>query len=158
MKWSGAGQMDLRLKGKKILIRIITLILLIDVTTIAINLLVFAMNGNIGDATQETVTGLIRLLLEVGISYNLYKGHNWAKWVLVVLLSLGGLLSLFLALVTFSILMLLLGIAYIAISVTLIASKPVKEFMRYQEVGDIPSYDNSIDNENEPFYKPEIDD
>lgn len=149
--------MDLKIRGKKIVIGIIALTLLIDVTTIATNILVFAMNGNIGHSTQEVVTGLIRLLLEIGISYNLYKGHNWAKWVLVVLLSLGGLLSLFLVLATFSILMLFLGIAYIAMTVTLIASKSLKEFMRYQRVGD-SSYDNSSDNEKEPFYKPESDD
>ncbi len=150
--------MDIKLKGKKIVIGIITLILLIDITTIASTILLYAIGGDIGFATQKLGTGLVRLLLEIGISYNLYKGHTWAKWILVVLFSLGGLLSLFLALIAFSILMLLLGIAYISMSVTLVVSKPVKEFMRYQRVGDIPSYDNSIDNGNEPFYKPESDD
>lgn len=150
--------MDLKIRGKKIVIGIIALIIIIDVTTIASNLLVFAMSGNIGYGIQKVVTGLIRLLLEIGIFYNLYKGRNWAKWVIVVLLSLGGLLSLSLQLVTFSIILLLLGVAYMAMSVILIVSKSVKEFMRYQRVGDIPSYDNGIDNAKEPFYKPESDD
>lgn len=155
--------MDLVIRGNKIIIGIIAIILLIDVVVLASSVSLYALSGNIGYATPKIVQGLIRLLLEIGISYNLYKGNNWAKWVLVVLLALGGLISLvsvipiFSVITIFGVVYFLLGIVYVVICVILIASRSVKEFMRYQKVGDISSYDNSIDNTNEPFFKPESD-
>lgn len=151
--------MDLIIRGKRIVIGIIVIILLIDVATIISTTLLYSLNGNIGFATQKTVQGLIRLLLEIGISFCLYKGHNWSKWLLVVLLGLAGIISLYsvvpilMTISVFGVIYLILGILYIAMCITLIVSKAVRAFIRYQRDGDIYNFDSSNSNPSENIFK-----
>lgn len=151
--------MDLIIRGKRIVIGIIVIILLIDVATIISTTLLYSLNGNIGFATQKTVQGLIRLLLEIGISFCLYKGHNWSKWLLVVLLGLAGIISLYsvvpilMTISVFGVIYLILGILYIAMCITLIVSKAVRAFIRYQRDGDIYNFDSSYSNPSENIFK-----
>ncbi len=156
--------MNLVIRGKRIIISIIAILLLINVATIVSTTLLYSLNGDIGYATTKIIKGLIRLLLEIGISYNLYKGHNWSRWVFVVLLSLGGIVALISVIPLFNInpifgiIYLVWGLLYIAICITLIVSKAVKAFMTYQRDGDIYNYESSSDNTKEPFIKPENED
>ncbi len=151
--------MDLVIRGKRIVIGIIAIILLIDVVTIVSIVTLYALSGNMGYATQKIVQGSIRLLLEIIISICLYRGHNWSKWILVVLLGLGGIISLFsvvpifMTISVFGVVYLILGIVYIAMCITLIASKAVKAFMRYQKDGDIYNYESSNINPSETIFK-----
>ncbi len=151
--------MDLIIRGKRIVIGIIAIILLIGVATIVGSIILYGVNGDIGFATLKTVSGLIRLLLEIGILFCLYKGHNWARWLLVVFLGLGGIISLYFVIPLFTIISvfgviyLILGTLYIAMCINLIVSKAVKAFMTYQRYGDIYNYESSNRNPSETTFK-----
>ncbi|OPX42130.1 hypothetical protein CLHUN_40360 [Ruminiclostridium hungatei] len=122
-------------KGKKLVTSIIILILLIDIFTIAITSSIYAVSGMMSDATYKIMQGIFRLLLEGLILFFLYKGHKWAKWLMIVLLFIGGLFSLITFITSFSIIILLMGIVYIVIGIILTTSKSVKLFLEFQKNG-----------------------
>jgi len=124
--------MESVLKGKKIVIGIIITILLLDIIVIAITSSLYAYYGEIDEVLNELVTGSIRLILESFLLFFLYKGHQWAKSLLVFLLLLGVIFSLFSLLLSFNIWMIFMAVLYIIISVNLLVPKSVKDFFRYQ--------------------------
>jgi hypothetical protein len=123
-------------KGKKLVTSIIILILLIDIFTIAITSSIYAVNGMMSYATYKIMQGIFRFILEGLILFFLYKGHKWAKWLLIILLFIGGLFSLISFLANFSFIVLLLGIVYIVIGMILTTSKSVKIFFEFQKGGE----------------------
>jgi hypothetical protein len=151
--------MELIIRGKRIVIGIIAIILSINVATIVSTMLVYVQIDSIGFAALNSVKGLIRLLLEIGILFCLYKGHNWARWLLVILLGLGGLISLYIAIPLFNaidvfgVIYLMLGIIYIAIFIILIVSKAIKAFMTYQRDGDIYNYESINSKQSDTILK-----
>ncbi len=122
-------------KGKKLVTSIIILILLIDLFTIAITSSINAVNGMMSDATYKIIQGIIRILLEGLILFFLYKGHKWAKWLMSILLFIGGLFSIITFITSFSIIILSMGLVYIVSGINLTASKSVKLFLEYQKNG-----------------------
>lgn len=122
-------------KGKKLVTSIIILILLIDIFTIAITSSINAVNGMMSDATYKIIQGIIRLLLEGLILFFLYKGHKWAKWLISILLFIGGLFSIITFITSFSIIILSMGLVYIVSGINLTSSKCVKLFLEYQKNG-----------------------
>ncbi len=122
-------------KGKKLVTSIIILILLIDIFTIAITSSINAVNGMMSDATYKIIQGIIRLLLEGLILFFLYKGHKWAKWLMSILLFIGGLFSIITFITSFSIIILSMGLVYIVSGINLTSSKCVKLFLEYQKNG-----------------------
>ncbi len=122
-------------KGKKLVTSIIILILLIDIFTIAITSSINAVNGMMSDATYKIIQGIFRLVLEGLILFFLYKGHKWAKWLMSILLFIGGLFSIITFITSFSIIILSMGLVYIVSGINLTSSKSVKLFLEYQKNG-----------------------
>ena len=127
--------MDLVLKGKRIVISLIVFVLVSDVIVIAINSSLYAVNGMFGQATFKIAQGLFRLFLEGVILFFLYAGHGWAKWLLSILLLLGGALSLLSVLLTYSFFSLFIGIIYLTFGIVLLKSESIKCFLENQRNG-----------------------
>lgn len=135
-------------KGKKNIIGIIVLILLIDIITITVTSSLYAVYGNHEYATYKLMQGMFRFLLTGILLFFLYKGHKWAKWLTTFLFIIGGLLAIISLLVRFNFLMLLMGIVYGGICIVLIKSSSIKDFMRYQR-GEANIVDDISDNSNQ---------
>jgi len=124
--------MDLVSKGRKIIISIIVVLLLFDIAVIAITSSLYAAHGLYDYASFKLMQGLFRFTFEVIILFFLYKGHRWAKWLLIVLLVAAGLFSLISLISNFDLLVLIIGLMLIFIVAVLIFSESVKEFLYYQ--------------------------
>lgn len=135
-------------KGKKLVTSIIILMLLIDIFTIAITTSIYAVNDMINYATYKIMQGIFRFILESLILFFLYKGHKWAKWLIIILLFIGGLFSLISFLANFSFIFFVLGIVYIVISIILITSKPVNMFLEFQKHGNKFTDDDNFNKSN----------
>jgi hypothetical protein len=77
------------------------------------------------------IEDVVRLALTAALSYCVWLGMRWAKWLAVFLLTMGGLIlmalgSIFLPLVSG------MGVLYIAIAISLGFIPAVKEFLAYQ--------------------------
>lgn len=125
--------MDNIRKGKKYLIAIIVTILLIDIATTIFISSIYASFDRMDKASYQLLQGIFRLLLTCLLLLFLYKGHNWSKWIIVILLGLGGVYSLIGS--GFNIILIILGIVYLFISITLVVSKKIKSFMSFQRDG-----------------------
>lgn len=125
--------MELVQKGKKIVISIIVLMLLIDIVIIAVTSSVLAVSGYVSYATYNLMKGIFRFVLTVLVLFFLYKGYRWAKWLMVSLLFLGGGYAVLSLISAFNIVVLAMAAIYICIGVILIFSKPVNDFFRYQK-------------------------
>jgi hypothetical protein len=124
--------MDLVSKGRKIIISIIVVLLLFDIAVIAITSSLYAAHGLYDYASFKLMQGLFRFTLEVIILFFLYRGHRWAKWLLIVLLAAAGLFSLISLISDFDLIVLIIGLMFIFIVAVLIFSESVKEFLYYQ--------------------------
>jgi hypothetical protein len=124
--------MDLVLKGKKMVIGIIILVLIGDIifTLFGASLLTYS---SIDSARKLLVQGAFRVILEIILSYLLYKGNILAKWLLSSLLFLQSLLCFILILPQFNILLLLLSICLITLAGILFFSPAVKAFTSSQK-------------------------
>jgi|GEM_PF-2286326 len=127
--------MESAYNGRKILIGIIIFLLSINFLSIVIISSIYAANGMINDVIIEIIQGIVRTILECLILSFLYKGHKWAKWVLVSLLFIAGFFSLVSFLASYSFAVLSLGLVYIAIGIVLTISKSVNLFLRVQKNG-----------------------
>jgi|GEM_PF-2965782 len=96
-------------------------------------LAVVVLMGGVG-----AFSGIIRLAIASGLAYATWRGNDVAKWILVVLGFIGGLLSVFagFGLLFFSPVLgltsLLVAGAHIAGGVMLLVSGPVKAYLQYQ--------------------------
>lgn len=123
------------LRGKKITIAIIVIMLLVDITTTAITSSIYASYGDSGQASFKIMQGLFRFMLTGLLLFFLYKGHGWAKWIITILALIAGAISL---LSIFNVILILMAAIYITIGVLLIVSKDIKHFMLSQR-GEFPS-------------------
>ncbi len=117
-------------RGKNTLIGIIAAVLGISLLSTIVTIIT---NGFSGFATD-----IIRFGLSCLLCFFLYKGQTWAKWVMVVLYLLAGVLGLIGALsiiVSFvlGITSLALGIIYGGSAILLLTSKDIKAFLAYQK-------------------------
>lgn len=120
------------LKGKRTVISIIIVMLLIEIVTIAVTTPIYASSKGMDFASFKLTQGIVRFLLTCLLLFFLYKGHGWAKWVIAILSLIGGVFSLILTIGSFNIVILLMGVIYTMISIVLIVSRDVKSFMKDQ--------------------------
>lgn len=117
--------------GKKIVITIIIVLLLINVMNI-ISIVVIRQDSGMA------FFGLVRLAFIGSILYFFYAGNKTAKWLLVIITLLNGIpgflasLLRFRALIGIDIMNMALEFICIAIGVILIVSSPVNNFLSFQ--------------------------
>lgn len=80
------------------------------------------------------VKGTFIFFLEGIILFFVYKGHEWAKWLITILLFYWIVLSFVFTSSVFNIFLLLMVLVYLAIGVILISSSSVKKFMIFQKL------------------------
>jgi hypothetical protein len=92
---------------------------------------------------QPLIIPTIRGILTVALMYFLYEGYVWAKWISVVLYTLGGSASFYYiytfyvelpgaAGVVFGSLFAVFGASLLVISISLIRSKRINAFLAFQ--------------------------
>jgi len=127
---------DLLKKGKHIVVAIIVVIILIDVLNSSFISSIYIRLGDTQTAIIKIFYGLIWLLLESLIFYFLYKGHQWAKIFMIVILLFRGIpsFSSFFYMITTleAISVTISGSIYIGIILILFLSKSVNEFLLHQ--------------------------
>lgn len=124
-------------KGKTLVIAIIAAVLILSLINITV----------IGTLVSEppTIEDAIRFLLSIALCYFLYQGQGWARWVLGVLLALGGFAAIpsFFLLFQVSFLgavwLLIMGISYLGCSWFLLRSPEVKSFLAYRRARQVRS-------------------
>lgn len=104
-------------KGRNTLIILIVIDILINVIPIA------------PSDVKEVVT---RVFFSCFTLFLLYKGHPWAKWLLITLQLLGGIYSLVAVLRSFSLMWLGISLFYIYFGLTLLLSSDVNAFLDHQ--------------------------
>lgn len=113
-------------KGRKQIITIIALTLAVSIFTILFT--------NLVSETGRFVVQIIRFYLTSLLCYFLYKGKNWARILMIILLGIAALISI-IGIVSFIIspilgaVSLLYGSIYGYISYTLIKSKDIKKYI-----------------------------
>lgn len=81
---------------------------------------------------SSALSSFIRWILTVALFYAIWRGHRWARWLVVGLLALGLLLTLPLALQMFHVTLLTLCVQF-AVALGLLAFPPsVAAFQRFQ--------------------------
>lgn len=125
--------MDSVKKGKTILIIFIVLTLISDLMISGALTLTYALNGSYGIGAQRLIEGFVRLALTIVILYFLYKGHEWAKWIVAILMIIGGLASASMIVTSYTIIYIFLSILFLGFGIVLFASRDVKNFLRYQK-------------------------
>ncbi|HQK35348.1 MAG TPA: hypothetical protein PK074_11530 [Spirochaetales bacterium] len=121
--------MELVVRGRRMLIIIMSALLLVDISTTIVVSYLYTRYGYTSQALSGLITGVVRLAITALILFFLYKGHRWAKWLIIVLMFFAGLFSLF-ALPSF--LAKSLGVLCIVSGIVLIASKSINGFLQYQ--------------------------
>jgi hypothetical protein len=121
------------IKGKRIAIGIIVLLLVIDIAVTMATSSMYAANGELGIASYKLLQGIFRFILTGVILYFFYKGHGWAKWLMAILLILGGLIALLSQVQDFEIISLLFAIVYLGVGSMMILSRSVRDFLNYQK-------------------------
>lgn len=126
--------MDSVKKGKRLLIGIFALILLIRVVDLAVRL---SLYERVRDMTL--VQNIFTFAPTLIIFFFIYRGNKWARTLFGILLLLDGgvminsLLSDYLGFNYFNIRHFVLVVMYIIIAHTLLVSKSIKDFMSYQK-------------------------
>lgn len=122
-------------RGRRILLSYSALILL---TSASIIFLYVSQRGQ-----ERLPAQVVRFLLTVGLCWWLYQGSILAKWIMVVLMSAGGVLAL-MALFANSILVVAfsggMAVLYLTFVVVLLTSPNVAAFLAYQRNRDRTSY------------------
>lgn len=119
--------------GKKLVIGIIIVLLLNDILTTLSTTSLYALNGYLGKASQSLLQGIIRLIFTGIVLFFLYNGRNWAKWLMVILLAMGTLLSLVSLFSGFNLILLAMGMIYLGIVLALLFSSSIEEFFAHQK-------------------------
>lgn len=131
--------MDLIKKGKKIVISIIVSFIIIELLEILTFSYIYAVAGNMNDVVAQLLRGAFRIILECTIFFFLYKGHTWAKNIMVGLLLIGGIFGLVSALGSglhfLNIIMIALSIAFLGFAIVLMKSKSIQCFLSFQKNG-----------------------
>ncbi|MBD2122527.1 hypothetical protein [Trichocoleus sp. FACHB-262] len=104
------------------------ILIAIGVLTLAPELYILTLRLNSGGIPIEDV---VRLALTAALSYCVWLGMRWAKWLAVFLLTMGGLILIALGAISPP-LVSGMGILYIALAISLGFIPAVKEFLAYQ--------------------------
>lgn len=138
--------MELVARGRRMLIIMISVLLLVDISTTIVVSYLYARYGYTSQALSGLITGATRLAITALILFFLYKGHRWAKWLIVILMLFAGFFSV---LTLSSMLAKTLGVLFIAFGIILIVSRSINEFFQYQrskKEGIADDHNQGIDN------------
>lgn len=124
--------MEIVNRGKKLVIAQIVIILLIDIVVTVWLSSLYIISGRMDLASSRIWQGFIRFLLTGSVLYFMYKGHRWAKWLLAVLLILGGLSGLASLTSGFNLTLIAMSLVYGCIGIMMIFSKSINTFYLYQ--------------------------
>lgn len=119
------------MKGRKILIGVVFILLIIDIIATAVNSSIYAVNGELSAASFNLLQGIFRFILTVLILYFFYNGYIWAKRLITILLISGGLFALFFS--EFYFLTLFFIVVYFGIGLVINFSNSVNDFLAYQK-------------------------
>lgn len=117
-------------KGQTLVISVIAIVILVSL----LNLVGMAAIA----PTQNTAKDGVRLVLTVSMCMFLYQGYGWARWVLGVLLGLGGLVAIPGALLVLTtsffgaLWILAIGVLYLGCAWVLLRSPEIKAFLAAQ--------------------------
>jgi hypothetical protein len=104
------------------------ILIAIGVLTLAPEFYILTLRLNSDGIPIEDV---VRLALTAALSYCIWQGMRWAKWLAVFLLTMGGLIFIALGAISSPIVS-GMGVLYIAIAISLGFMPAVKEFLAYQ--------------------------
>lgn len=119
-------------KGRKTVLVLIVIALLIDILSTAAISSLYQQIGATDVASYKLLQGIFRFILTCILFFFLYKGYSWSKWLCAILFLLSGGYSLIAAISNFNIIVLILGLFYFLLGIVLFASKSVKTFFSYQ--------------------------
>lgn len=131
-------------KGRKMVIAIIAIVLIIDLAIATITSSMYAVSGKMDFASYRLMQSICRFIIEGILSIFLYKGHRWAKWTWIVLFTIVGTFSLISLLVGFNVIILAMGLVYLFFGIILIISCNINLFFRFQRGVFIPESDDVI--------------
>jgi hypothetical protein len=83
--------------------------------------------------TDRIIVQSLRFALEVALLWQLYRGHAWARWVMVVLFGIGGVLGVVGMGSRLSPLAVLMPLAYLSSAILLAISPSIATFLTEQE-------------------------
>lgn len=124
--------MNTLVKGRKLLIRIILLIVIEKIILNSIVVIDHISNGNFELLKQELISDIIIFVLQGVILFFLFKGYKWAKWFIIIGFSIGILLMSLALIANFNVLYLVSIILHLWIVITLIKSENIKVFLYSQ--------------------------
>lgn len=124
--------MDKINKGKKMVIIMIMIVLLIDIFTIASTISNYIWEDQMNLVPYKLFQGIVRLILTALLMFFLYKGKRWAKWITIILFFTAGISSLLIMLTTFNILLFSIGVVYTIFGVMMIVPGNVYYFLQDQ--------------------------
>jgi presenilin-like A22 family membrane protease len=114
------------------------IVLAVIVATLTLSVLsIFTYNVRLG---QERITQqIIRYLLTIGLCVLLYKGANWARWVMGSLLGYTGVLAMFGGIAfsfnpRFSLLLIVMGMVYLAAAAALFFIPAVRAYFSQKKI------------------------
>ena len=141
--------MELINRGKKLLITAIVIYLSMEIAVILFSASIYYASGDVDLITASLFRGIVRNIFACLLFMFIYKGHNWARIIVLVLTGV-SILYCFVSIIVFSS-MLLLVILMLILLVPMfflffiLLNKSVKAFQHYKKTGIIE--DNLIDNE-----------
>lgn len=121
---------ELQLKGKKTLLALSIISLILDISSVLYSR--FELDSFVSVTNYITSKAFSRMFIYTILIFFCYKGYLCAKWILCLIILFSGLILIFQFNILGSNLLLGLGVSSIIMSVLLFISKPVKAFMSYQ--------------------------
>ena len=121
---------ELQLKGKKILLALSIMSIILDISSILYSR--FELEPFVSATNYITTKALSRIFVYALLIFFCYKGYLCAKWMLCLIILLSGLMLIFQFNIIGNNLLFGLGVVSIIISGLLFISKSVKAFMSYQ--------------------------
>jgi len=115
------------------------LVLVVISLVLGVSLFVIVISNFVANTGNIVVQG-VRFAITAVLCINLYFGKNWVRWLFVVLLAAGGVVSSAagVSLGTANpgaLLIFLMGVIYLVCAVTLALSPSIKMFLQYQRAG-----------------------
>ena len=120
-------------KGKKLVIGLCAAILALDVIVSIVLFSVYAYMDRMDFAILKVISGIVRLGVDGVLLYFMYKGHNWAKWLLAVFFMMNGFRGLGSLLTSFDLFVGIPSLFYLSLGIILISSDCINEFFMYQQ-------------------------
>ncbi len=130
--------------GQKIVISLMVISILLSVITTGMTYYLYNQIDQPSDAKQAMFQGITRLVITLLVYHFLYRGHKWAVWVVVILLSLavfGGVaIAFFVPMSGASLAIYMVPLVFFAgMLYFLLFNGPVKAFLNHQNAAQTPT-------------------